>query len=87
MGSRAEPTRAGRRPRPSFPALDEPTVETAGGLRFYRRPPLQSVAGPEVGVPPGARETEPPTDPRIAHLRDRVAAALDTTTTEEVTHG
>lgn len=35
------------------PDLDEPVVETGGGLRVYRHPPLQSVSGSEVTLPAG----------------------------------
>ncbi len=37
------------------PALEGPVVETGGGLRLPRRPVLQSVNGPEITLPPGAR--------------------------------
>ncbi len=39
--------------------LDEEIVETGGGLRLYRRPPLQSVAGPEVAPEPPLRYWHP----------------------------
>jgi hypothetical protein len=56
------------------PALDEPVVERGDGLRVYRRPPLQSVAGPGLAVPVGVRERREPEDPRWAGVRERVAA-------------
>jgi len=63
--------------------LDEPVVATGGGVRVYRRPPLQSVAGVEVTVPPGVRladtsQPPEPVDPRLAELRAAVRAALST---------
>lgn len=35
--------------------VDHPTVTTGGGLRLWRRPPLQSVTGPEITAPKSAR--------------------------------
>ena len=43
----------------AVPALDEEILETGGGLRLYRRPPLQSVAGPEVAPEPPLRFWHP----------------------------
>lgn len=44
----------------SFPELDEPIVESGGGLRLYRRPPLQSIAGTELTLPAGATAAKEP---------------------------
>jgi hypothetical protein len=49
------------------PALDEEIVETGGGLRLYRRPPLQSPAGRELTVPPGSGLPEQPSALRYWH--------------------
>ena len=54
------------------PELDEPVVETGGGLRLYRRPPLQSVGGPELTMPAGV---SPVGDRRRRDFRAAVLAA------------
>lgn len=43
------------------PELDEPVIETGGGLRLYRRPPLQGIADSRLHLPPGV-ETKHPRD-------------------------
>jgi hypothetical protein len=47
---------AGTPSRDTTAAIDEPVVETGDGLRLYRRPVIQSVLGPEITLPRGARE-------------------------------
>jgi hypothetical protein len=64
-------------PDAGAPELDEPIVATGAGLRLYRRPPLQSAAGPELTLPAGARALDPATAGR-RRLRDRVLAATTT---------
>lgn len=49
--------------------LDGEVVETGGGLRVWRRPPLQSVAGREVSIPDGVTTTRSPQDMYRARLR------------------
>ncbi len=60
----------------AIPELDEPIIETAGGLRLHARPSLQSVAGPEVSFPHGLRLTDGGLD--LESLRKRVRAAIHT---------
>lgn len=75
---------------PDVPELEEPVVETGGGLRVYRRPPLQSVAGLEVSMPArvrvaqrSARAPRPqPPNPVVDSMRAAVQAALSRSTTE-----
>jgi hypothetical protein len=55
--------------------LAQPIIETPGGLRLYARPPLQSVAGPEVSYPHGVRRTDNGLD--LGPLRARVREALE----------
>jgi len=50
----------------ALPDLDEAVVTTGGGLRVYQRPPLQSVAGPELTLPRrGIGSAAPP--PRLTN--------------------
>ncbi len=70
-----------RRPEAPAPDLDEPVVETGGGLRLHRRPALQSMAGPEVTLPEGARPRGPRPSPRLLDAQRRVAEALQQTPT------
>ncbi|MEJ7785507.1 MAG: terminase family protein [Solirubrobacteraceae bacterium] len=66
------------RPTPTaeVPDLDEPVVTSGSGLRVYARPPLQSVVGRGVSLPPGVRVRPVPEDPRWGPVRSGVAAAL-----------
>jgi hypothetical protein len=45
-------------PDADVPELDEPIVETGGGLRVYRRPPLQSVTGRDITVTASVKQPE-----------------------------
>jgi len=65
-----------RRPEAPAPDLDEPVVETGGGLRLHRRPALQSPAGDELTLPEGARPRGPRPSPRLLDAQRRVAEAL-----------
>lgn len=60
----------------TVPLLDEPIVETGGGLHVYARPVLQSVAGREATLPVGAAPMPEAADPRLQHLRGAFADAL-----------
>jgi hypothetical protein len=71
-------------PEAEVPELDEAVVETGGGLRLYRRPPLQSVGRTgELTLPPDARSRVPgrPPEPTFADARARVRDALQRTPT------
>lgn len=80
----ARPARAF--PDAAVPELEEAIVTTGGGLRLYRRPPLQSVAGAELTLPAGvavADSTGPPSSPRIRALREVLRAAMENPDEEE----
>lgn len=62
------------------PPLDEPVVETGGGLRLYRHPVLQSVNGQEVTLPAGVR---PRPNPRLAEARAAAGTAVTEYRTKE----
>lgn len=57
--------------------LDEPTVESGGGLRVHVRPAVQSVNGPELTLPAGVEPV------RDRHRRDFRAALLAAQTHDE----
>lgn len=72
----ADPRRAA--PDVELPGQPVDVIETGAGLRVPRRPPLQSVGGTEISIPPGV-ELAPdpdPIDPRLESLRERASAAL-----------
>ncbi len=69
----AHPRKAGE--EAAVPSLDEPVVTTGGGLRVYRRPPLQSVGGGDLTLPRGAAPARH-TDPKFDALRERVQSAM-----------
>lgn len=70
-----------------IPELSEPVVQTGGGLRIYRRPPLQGIADLAVTLPAGVESgamapspssgaSKPPVPPHLARARERVQASL-----------
>ena len=73
----ADPRRAAA--EMEVPVLDVDVVETGGGLRLYRRPPLQSVSAGELSLPPGvtqpgATRRPPRADDSIPTMRRAVGA-------------
>ena len=70
-------------PEAEAPELDEPVIETGGGLRLYERPPLQGVGDSELYLPPdvrtGRRSVEHPDtfgdEIRAARQRNEMEAA------------
>ncbi len=74
-----------RTPEADVPLLDEPVVESGGGLRLYRRPPLQSVGGLEVTLPAGVQERG---DAELDARRDEIRRAIKTYTNpqQEASH-
>ncbi len=67
-------------PEAEVPELDEATVTTGGGLRVYRRPPLQSVGRTgELTLPPGATTATRvrPLSPGLLDAQRRVTEALE----------
>lgn len=73
-----------RTPEAAVPLLDEPVEETGGGLRLYRRPPLQSVGGLEVTLPAGV---QPRGDVELDARREEIRRAIKTYSTPQPTGG
>lgn len=65
-------------PEAAVGGFEEPVVETGGGLRIYRRPPLQSAAGIAFTLPEGAKPAElaEPVNETLEGLRDSVRTAM-----------
>ncbi len=60
-----------RVPDAELPPLDEPIVQTGGGLRLHRRPALQSLAGQEVSLTAAIKQPEP-----VAHGRFQITGGF-----------
>lgn len=63
-------------PDAPVPDLDEPIVATGGGLRVYKRPPLQSAGGPDMTLPAGVGFIDHDAEfrERVHQLRKEAAA-------------
>ena len=72
----ADPRRAA--PDAELPEVDEDYVESGAGIRVWRRPPLQSAAGPELWMPPATspRKKVPRPEPLRIDDRDQVLEAI-----------